>query len=122
MKYLIEKSNKSIKQRICDINNVDIDKLNVDDFKVDDIEIVNEFKEKLLSYSDKRFFIVGDYDCDGICATTIMKIASRLLPIRINPVYISAAPGQKEHTSVKKLFFFLGFISYSSLPFIKSLI
>lgn len=73
MKYLIEKSNKSIKQRICDINNVDIDKLNVDDFKVDDIEIVNEFKEKLLSYSDKRFFIVGDYDCDGICATTIMK-------------------------------------------------
>lgn len=31
------------------------------------------FKDKLLEIRDSRFLIVGDYDCDGICSTAIIK-------------------------------------------------
>lgn len=48
--------------------------LDVSDFEVDyELEILKEFRKQLLSDKDKRFFIVGDYDCDGICATVIIK-------------------------------------------------
>lgn len=31
------------------------------------------FREKLLQRRDKKFLIIGDYDCDGIMATTLSK-------------------------------------------------
>ena len=74
MKYLIEKSDRPIVERILEINHVCLKQLDVSNFVVDkNIEVLESFKEKLLSFKDKRFFIVGDYDCDGICATAIMK-------------------------------------------------
>ena len=75
MKYIFnEDLNKSVEDRILQLNNISKEDLDVTDFKIDkDIEVINRFKDKLLSYKDKRFFIVGDYDCDGICATAIIK-------------------------------------------------
>ncbi|MDO4197774.1 MAG: DHH family phosphoesterase [Erysipelotrichaceae bacterium] len=70
----MNKKEGSYAQRVCDLNNIDISDLDVSDFSIDkDIEVLNDFIRKLLSLRDKRFFIVGDYDCDGICATAIMK-------------------------------------------------
>ena len=34
---------------------------------------LNKFKDKIIEYKDKKFLIVGDYDCDGICATAIIN-------------------------------------------------
>lgn len=74
MKYAFNVKDKPIIDRILEINNTNLSELDVTDFKVDtDIDIINEFKEKLLENRAKRFLIVGDYDCDGICATAIMK-------------------------------------------------
>ncbi len=74
MNYLMNREKLSYTERVSQINNIDPEKLDVSGFTVDkDIEILNEFTKKLLSFRDKRFFIVGDYDCDGICATAIMK-------------------------------------------------
>ena len=75
MKYIFNEDNtKSITERILQINNIDKKDLDISNFNVDyDLEIVNSFNEKLLSNKDKRFFIVGDYDCDGICSTAIIK-------------------------------------------------
>jgi len=74
MKYIFnEDFDKSIEERILEINNVSKSDIDVSNFEIDyDLDILIDFKEKLLSRKDKRFFIVGDYDCDGICATTIM--------------------------------------------------
>ena len=73
MKYVFYENGISLKDTICQINGVELSSLDVSDFKVDDLKILNDFKDHLLSLKDKRFFIVGDYDCDGICATAIMK-------------------------------------------------
>jgi len=74
MKYLYNEEQDSIINRILKINNVELNKLDVSDFTLDfDLPILKEFKDKLLALKDKRFLIVGDYDCDGICATTIIK-------------------------------------------------
>ena len=74
MSYMIDTDTLSVKQRICNINNIDEKILDVSNFKADyDLEILSEFRKQLLSDKDKRFFIVGDYDCDGICATVIIK-------------------------------------------------
>ena len=74
MSYRIDTDTLPVKQRICNINNIDEKILDVSNFKADyDLEILSEFREQLLSDKDKRFFIVGDYDCDGICATVIIK-------------------------------------------------
>lgn len=73
MKYIFnEDYNLSIEQRILQINNVSLDCLQPKNYSISNIEKLNEFKDKLLSNKDKRFFIVGDYDCDGICATAII--------------------------------------------------
>lgn len=55
------------------------------DFEVDYSQkaLVN-FREKLLAVRDKKFFIVGDYDCDGISATTIVKSLFQDLQIAHN--------------------------------------
>lgn len=75
MKYIFNEDNtKSVTEKILQINNVTYDDLDISNFIVDyNLDIVKAFIDKLLSNKDKRFFIVGDYDCDGICATTIMK-------------------------------------------------
>ena len=85
MKYRFNNEAGSLKERICKINNISEEALDVSGFKPDyDLHILNDFKEKLLSDKDKRFFIVGDYDCDGICATTIMMRLLDSLGIRAN--------------------------------------
>ena len=74
MNYRIDTDDLPIKERICKINGIDEKDLDVSKFIVDyELEILKDFKKKLLSDKDKRFFIVGDYNCDGICATTIIK-------------------------------------------------
>ena len=61
MKYVFYENGISLKDTICQINNVELSSLDVSDFKVDDLKILNDFKDHLLSLKDKRFFIVGDY-------------------------------------------------------------
>jgi len=74
MMYRFNDDNTSLLDRLCKINNIDASNLDISDFnKIENIKIIDDFKELLLSLKDKRFFIVGDYDCDGICATTIIK-------------------------------------------------
>ncbi len=74
MRYVFHRTDGPIIERVCQISRISPDELDVGDFQPDhQMKILQDFKEKLLSYRDKRFFIVGDYDCDGICATTIMK-------------------------------------------------
>jgi len=85
MSYRIDYDTSDLKQRICLINGIDERMLDVSGFEVDyDLEILKEFKNQLLSDKDKRFFIVGDYDCDGICATVIIKRLFEDLKIESN--------------------------------------
>lgn len=83
MSYLFHDLDESIKKTICDINDVNPDNLIIKEYN-QELNIINEFKEKILSDKDKRFFIVGDYDCDGICATSIMKKLLDDLNIKVN--------------------------------------
>ena len=74
MNYVFHDEDLSLIEKICRINGIREDDLDVSVFDHhEEPDVLRAFKEKLLSYADKRFFIVGDYDCDGICATTIMK-------------------------------------------------
>lgn len=74
MNYVFHDEDLSLIEKICRINGIKEDDLDVSVFDHhEEPDVLRAFKEKLLSYADKRFFIVGDYDCDGICATTIMK-------------------------------------------------
>ena len=74
MSYRINTDTIPLKQRICNINNIEEEILDVSDLKVDyELQILKDFRNRLLSDKDKRFFIVGDYDCDGICATVVIK-------------------------------------------------
>ncbi|MBR2533521.1 MAG: DHH family phosphoesterase [Erysipelotrichaceae bacterium] len=85
MKYRFNTDDYSLKERICQINGIDPQRLDAKGFLPDyDLEVLKSFREILLSYKDKRFFIVGDYDCDGICATVIMKRLLDDLQIRNN--------------------------------------
>lgn len=85
MKYSFNLDESSIIDRILEINNVDFSDLDVSNFVVDkNIDVVDNFKEKLLSKKDKRFLIVGDYDCDGICATAIISKLLTDLDIKSN--------------------------------------
>ncbi len=74
MNYIFHDEDLSLTEKICRINGIREDDLDIGIFDHhDEPDVLRAFKEKLLSYADKRFFIVGDYDCDGICSTTIMK-------------------------------------------------
>ena len=85
MNYRFHKDVSSLIETVCRINQVSIDDLDVSGFPADeDIPVLNEFKKTLLSYKDKRFFIVGDYDCDGICATAIISKLFKDLQIASN--------------------------------------
>ena len=74
MKYLINNSNKTISEKILEINHVSRQDLDVSNFSIDkNIKIIDEFISEFLKYKDGKYLIAGDYDCDGICATTIIK-------------------------------------------------
>ena len=75
MKYLFNEDFKvPIKDRILKIKNLSENELDTSSFLIsDEIAILNDFKDKILKHSSDYFLIVGDYDCDGICATTIIK-------------------------------------------------
>ena len=96
MKYVFYENGISLKDTICQINNVEPSSLDVSDFKVDDLKVLNDFKDHLLSLKDKRFFIVGDYDCDGICATAIMALMSCFVWITASLPMNSCAMPEKE--------------------------
>ena len=56
------------------INNITKSDLEIDRFdNINYHQSLFDFKDKLLTLKDKHILIVGDYDCDGICATTITK-------------------------------------------------
>lgn len=85
MNYLINEDNSSLTDRILKINNITKDKLDVSSFFIDkDIDVIVKFKDGLLENKDKKFLIVGDYDCDGICATSIIKKLLDYLNIKAN--------------------------------------
>lgn len=72
MEYRYHKGN--ILDNIYLINNVTKSDLEIDRFNhIEYDKVLLDFKDKLLSIKDKHVLIVGDYDCDGICATTIIK-------------------------------------------------
>lgn len=74
MNYIFHDEDLSLTEKICRINGISEDDLDIGIFDhFNEPDVLRTFKEKLLSYADKRFFIVGDYDCDGICSTAIMK-------------------------------------------------
>ena len=41
----------------------------------------NYFYNKINEYKDKKIVIIGDYDCDGVCATSIMILFLQYLGI-----------------------------------------
>lgn len=94
MKYNFIETNDVVKS-IYEINGINEEELNKEyDFIIKD-EVFLNFKDKLLENKDKKFLIVGDYDCDGICATTIIKKLLNhlniqnnfIIPSRINQGY-----------------------------------
>jgi len=74
MIYNYNLDDSSIVDRILSINNATAEQIDVSNFHIDEnIQIVEDFKKAILTNKDKRFLIVGDYDCDGICATSMIK-------------------------------------------------
>ena len=85
MNYTINNDNKPIIERILSINNINETDLDVSNFNVDEhIEVIDKFKQELIDNKNESFLIVGDYDCDGICATAIMKKLLDSLKIKNN--------------------------------------
>lgn len=74
MKYVFnEDYNLPIEDRILSINNIKKDNLDISKYSFNSkVDVIESFKDCLLKNKDKKFLIVGDYDCDGICATAIM--------------------------------------------------
>lgn len=75
MKYVFnEEYDKSIADRILSINNVSYSLLEIEKFssRIEN-EVVSNFINKLLENRNDKFLIVGDFDCDGICSTAIIK-------------------------------------------------
>ena len=72
------------------INNITKSDLEIDRFdNINYHQSLFDFKDKLLTLKDKHILIVGDYDCDGICATTITKRLLEHLGIN-NSYYIQS--------------------------------
>ena len=84
MEYIFHKGD--FYKEILKINNVNENDLNIERFfnEPHDEESILLFKEKLLSLKDKKILLVGDYDCDGICATAIIKRLLNYLNIKHN--------------------------------------
>lgn len=85
MSYLYHAGTSDLRSQICEMNQVDIAQLDVSGFSADmGLDLLRRFRETVLSLKDSHFFIVGDYDCDGICATAILKRLLDKLDIRSN--------------------------------------
>lgn len=86
MKYVFnEDYNLPIVDRILSINNTNYVELDISKFSFDNkIDKIENFKAILLNNKNKKFLIVGDYDCDGICATAIMVKLLKDLNINCN--------------------------------------
>lgn len=85
MNYRFLEDDRPLIERICQLNGISAADLDLSAFfNVPILPIVETFKEKLSEYQDKRFLIVGDYDCDGICATVIIKRLLESLHIACN--------------------------------------
>ncbi len=63
----------SLRGKVLLLNRISEEDLDIAKYESKDLETVLSFKEKLLSCQGERFLIVGDYDCDGVSATAIMK-------------------------------------------------
>lgn len=94
MKYnLIETDN--VVDSILELNNISRYDLDRDYDFINKDEVFLNFKENLIENKSLKFLIVGDYDCDGICATTIIKRllnhlnieSNYIIPSRINDGY-----------------------------------
>lgn len=85
MKYEIHEVKSSIIDTILDINKLSYEDIDVTNFICDyDIPVLNEFKKGIEENKNKKFLIVGDYDCDGICATAIISRLLSSLNIKSN--------------------------------------
>ena len=85
MKYQYHRCSSDVKEAICEMNHIDRSGLDVSGFRVDTgLSLIGQFRDRILSVRDRHFFIVGDYDCDGICATAIMKRMLEKLGISVN--------------------------------------
>ena len=74
MKYNFIKGDLPLKERILNHYQINEDDLNIDKYEnITFDQKILEFKDILLSLKDQSFLIVGDADCDGICATVIIK-------------------------------------------------
>lgn len=54
-------------------NNISVDDLDASFFDIKKEEALLTFKKTFETLKSEKFLIVGDYDCDGICATAIIK-------------------------------------------------
>ena len=84
MEYIFHKGD--LIEEILKVNNVNERDLDISFYYDDkyDEECISIFKEKILSLKDEKFLLVGDYDCDGICATSIIKRLFNHLGIKHN--------------------------------------
>ena len=73
MRYRFFTSPGTLRERIIASARIDEALLDISSYQDIHIEEVEAFRTTLLSLKDRRFLIVGDYDCDGISSTTIMK-------------------------------------------------
>lgn len=80
MNYVIHEVKTSLIDTVLDINNLKYEDIDVSNFQCDyNNAVLNSFKEGIENNKNKKFLIVGDYDCDGICATTIiLRLLSKL--------------------------------------------
>jgi len=85
MNYNIHSLNNSLKEYLIKINDLDNDLIDISNFEVDyNLKPLIKFKNIIEKDLDKKFLIVGDYDCDGICATTIIKLLFNSLNVKSN--------------------------------------
>lgn len=85
MNYSFISNNLDFKSKILDFNNCKEEDLDVSSFVINkNINLIKDFKDKLIENKDKKFLIVGDFDCDGVHSTTIIKILFNYLNINHN--------------------------------------
>lgn len=124
---------KSIEEEILKINGLSLKDLDVSNFKLDlNQEVLLNFKNKIIEYQDLNFFIVGDYDFDGISSTTIicrlfdeLKIKHNYyIPSRIKEGYgvnSEIVDRAKEYNFDVLLLLDNGIVAYDEIDYAKSL-
>ncbi len=83
--YRFIECDRAVDEKILEVNGLNRSDLLIDDFIVNtDQKCIQDFKKKILEFKDENFFIVGDYDYDGISAVTIISRLFARLGIRHN--------------------------------------